>query len=172
MAEKLGIKLYDKESLAEEARKTDMYEELRAFYEEQPVNSLLYVIATRSYNGGKQGEVPFAFIRQIAAREDCVIIGRAGNYILRGNPEHVSVFIHAPESVRVARVQEEHEVSEEKAQCIIETEDKAREGFHTYYTDEKWTLASGYDFCIDSSVMSEEDAAEMIIEFAKRKIKK
>lgn len=171
VAEKLGIKLYDKDSLAEEAKKTDMYDELRAFYEEQPVNSLLYVIATSSYNGGKQGKIPFEFIRQVAARESCVIIGRAGNYILRENPDHVSVFIHAPEKDKVDRIMRDHGVSEQKALRMIEMEDKAREGFHTYYTDEKWNLASGYDLCINSSTMSEEDAADMIIDFAKRKLK-
>lgn len=171
VAEKLGIKLYDKDSLAEEAKKTDMYDELRSFYEEQPVNSLLYVIATNSYNGGKQGKIPFEFIRQVAGRESCVIIGRAGNYILRDDPQHVSVFIHAPEKDKVSRIMKDMNVSEQKALRMIETEDKAREGFHTYYTDEKWNLAAGYDLCIDSSVMSEEDAAEMIIDFAKRKLK-
>lgn len=172
VAEKLGIKLYDKESLAEEAKKTDMYEDLKAFYEEQPVNSLLYVIATSSYNGGKQGKIPFGFIRQVAARESCVIIGRAGNYILRDNPEHVSVFIHAPEQVKIDRIVADYGINERKALQKLEMEDKAREGFHTYYTDEKWNVATGYDLCIDSSTMSEEDAADMIIEFAKKKLKR
>lgn len=170
VAERLGIKLYDKKNLEEEAKKTDQYEELRSFYEEQPVNSLLYVIATTSYNGGKQGKVPFEFIRQVAARESCVIIGRAGNYILRDNPEHVSVFIHASEEAKVKRIVADYGISEKKALHKLELEDKAREGFHTYYTDEKWNVAKGYDLCIDSSVISEEDAADMIIAFAKRKL--
>lgn len=171
VAEKLGAKLYDKESLAEEAKKTDMYEELKSFYEEQPVNSLLYVIATSSYNGGKQGKVPFEFIRQIAAREDCVIIGRCGNYILRDNPDAVNVFIHAPLEKRIERIVKDHGISHAKAQRMLEREDKEREGFHTYYADERWNVANGYHLCIDSSVLSDEDAAEMIIDFAKRRCK-
>lgn len=171
VAEKLGIRLYDKESMEAEAKKTDFYEDLRSFYEEQPINSLLYVIATSSYNGGKQGKVPFEFIRNLAAKESCVIIGRAGNYILRENPEHVSVFVHAPEDVKVKRVAEECGLSEKKARHKLELEDKAREGFHTYYTDERWDLAKGYDLCIDSSVLSEEEAADIIITFTKKKLK-
>lgn len=169
VAEKLGIKLHDKESLAAEARKTDYYEDLQAFYEETPVNSLLYVIATRSYNGGKQGEIPFAFIRKIAEKEPCVIIGRCGNYVLRNHPEAVNVFIHQPMKDRVARIMEDQGVSESKAELIIEREDKAREGFHTYYTDEKWNLVNGYDLTINSSAMSAEDAADIIIAFAQKK---
>lgn len=171
VAEKLGIKYYDKESLAEEAKKSDRYEELQAFYEEQPINSLLYVIATGSYNGGKQAQVPFEFIRQVAAREDCVIVGRAGNFILRGQPDHVSVFIHAPEQVKLDRIMKDFGLNEKKARQKLETEDKAREGFHTYYTDEKWKVACGYDLCIDSSSISEDEAADLIIEFARRKLK-
>ena len=37
LAKKLGIKYYDKETLAQEAKKSGQYEELRDFYEEQPV---------------------------------------------------------------------------------------------------------------------------------------
>ena len=76
LAKKLGIKYYDKESLALEAKKSDKYEELRDFYEEQPINSLLYVIATDSRSNG-QRKVPFEFIRRVAEKEDCVKIGRA-----------------------------------------------------------------------------------------------
>lgn len=168
VAQKLGIKLYDKESLAEEAKKTDRYEELRTFYEEEPVNSLLYVIATNSY-GGKQGEVPFEFIRQLAEKDPCVIIGRCGNFILKDHPEAVNVFIHAPESYRVDRVANEMGISKLKAQRLIEKEDKAREGFHSYYSGEKWNLTDGYHLTIDSSVMKEEDAADLIIEFSRKR---
>lgn len=171
VAEKLGIKLYDKESLEEEAKKTERYEELRSFYEEQPVNSLLYIIATTSYGGGKQSKVPFEFIRQVASRESCVIIGRAGNFILRDHPKHVSVFIHAPEEAKIKRIVEDYGISEKKAVHKLELADKAREGFHAYYTDEKWNVANGYDLCIDSSVMSEEDAADLIIAFVEKKLK-
>ena len=67
LAEKLGIKYYDKESMAIEAKKSSQYEELKAFYEEEPVSSLLYVIALDS-GSGRHGEVPFQFIRQLAAQ--------------------------------------------------------------------------------------------------------
>ena len=171
VAKKLGFTLYDKKSLEIEAKKTDYYDDLCSFYEEQPVNSLLYMIATSSYNGGKQGKVPFEFIRQVASRESCVIIGRAGNYILRDHPEHVSVFIHAPQEATVERMVTDYGVDAKKALQKLELEDKAREGFHTYYTDERWNLATGYDLCIDSSTMSAEDIAEIIIAFAKKKLK-
>lgn len=168
LAEKLGVKYYDKESLAEEAKKTDQYDELRDFYEEQPVNSLLYVIATESRSHG-QRKVPFEFIRNLAEKEDCVIVGRCGNFILKDNPDMTSVFIHAPKEYRIDKTAVDRKISTEKARRLVEKEDKARAGFHTYYADEKWNETDGYQLTIDSSVLSIDDAVDMIIDFVNKK---
>ncbi len=168
LAKKLGIKYYDKESLALEAKKSDKYEELRDFYEEQPINGLLYVIATDSRSNG-QRKVPFEFIRRIAEKEDCVIVGRCGNYILKGHPEMTSVFVHAPKEYRIDKTAADRKISAEKAKRLVEKEDKEREGFHTYFADEKWNEADGYQLTIDSSVISIEDAVDLIIDFVHKK---
>lgn len=168
LAERLRVKYYDKESLAEEARKSPKYEELRAFYEEQPINSLLYVIATDSHSG-KQREVPFQFIRELAEKDDCVIVGRCGNYILRDNPDMTSVFIHAPLEYRIQKTAEDRNISRSKAERLVEKEDRARAGFYKYYADEMWNLTQGYELTIDSSVLSIDDAVDLIIEFVNRK---
>ncbi len=168
LAKKLGIKYYDKESLALEAKKSDKYEELRDFYEEQPINGLLYVIATDSRSNG-QRKVPFEFIRRVAEKEDCVIVGRCGNYILKGHPEMTSVFVHAPKEYRIDKTAADRKISAEKAKRLVEKEDKEREGFHTYFADEKWNEADGYQLTIDSSVISIEDAVDLIIDFVQKK---
>ncbi len=168
LAQRLGIKYYDKESMAAEAKKSDKYEELKAFYEEEPVNSLLYVIALDS-GSGKHGEVPFEFIRQLAAKEDCVIVGRCGNYILRDNPDMTSVFVHAPQEYRIQKTAEDRNISMTKAQRLVEKEDKARAGFHKYYADEIWNCTDGYHLTIDSSVVGIDGAVDLIMDFVDRK---
>ena len=151
LAEKLGIKYYDKDSLAQEAKKTDYYDELCGFYEEQPVNSLLYVIATESRSHG-QRKIPFDFIRN-----------------LKDNPAMVSVFVHAPKEYRIDRTASDRKISVEKAKRLVEKEDKARAGFHTYYADEQWNISDGYHLTIDSSVISIQDAVDLIIDFINKK---
>lgn len=168
LAKKMGIKYYDKETLAEEAKKTGKYEELRDFYEEQPINSLLYVIATDSRAQG-QRKVPFQFIRDVAGQGDCVIVGRCGNYILKDNPDMTSVFVHAPKEYRIDKTAADRKISPDKARRLVEKEDKARAGFHTYYADEKWNEADSYQLTIDSSVLSIADAVDLIIDFIHRK---
>lgn len=168
LAEKLGVKYYDKESMAEEAKKSVKYDEIRAFYEEEPVNSLLYVIALDS-GSGRQGEVPFQFIRQLAEKEDCVIVGRCGNHILKDNPDMVSVFIHAPEKTRIEKTAADRNISISKARRLVEKEDKARAGFHKYYADEVWNCTDGYQLTIDSSVVGIDGAVELIVDFLDKK---
>lgn len=168
LSERLGIKYYDKDSLAEEAKKSDQYEEIRAFYEEQPVNSLLYVIALDS-GRGRESEVPFKFIRQLAEKEDCIIVGRCGNHILKDNPDMTSVFIHAPLKYRIEKTAQDRDISISKAERLVEKEDKARIGFHKYYADEVWNCVDNYQLTIDSSVVGIDGAVDMIIDFVDKK---
>ncbi len=56
LAQRLGCAFYDKEELARIARGRD-YEEVREFYEEQPVDSLLYAIAMNNEEG-EVGRIP------------------------------------------------------------------------------------------------------------------
>ena len=44
LADKLGLELFDKKRLLEEARKLDKEDEFNDFFNERPVNSLLYGI--------------------------------------------------------------------------------------------------------------------------------
>jgi cytidylate kinase len=43
-------------------------------------------------------------IREIASRENAVIVGRGAAHVLRDHPGLISIFVYAPESVRVSRV--------------------------------------------------------------------
>ena len=94
LSRKLGIPFYGKEELMKIAKDQDDYEEVRAFYEEQPVNSLLYAIAMRQ-GENRAGEIPFQKIRELCGGRPCILIGRCGSYIFRDDPSCVKIFIYA-----------------------------------------------------------------------------
>ena len=94
LAERLSLPLYGKAELQKIAEGTDDYEEVQAFYEEEPVNSLLYAIAMSQFEQ-EVGRIPFQRIRELASKESCIIIGRCAGHIFREDPEAVRVFIHA-----------------------------------------------------------------------------
>ncbi len=78
---------------------------MRAFYEEQPVDSLLYAIAMN--NAEREIEkIPFARIRELCGVGPCVLIGRCGSEIFRGNRNAVSIFIHGDMEKRIQYVME------------------------------------------------------------------
>ena len=102
LAERLSLPLYGKAELQKIAEGTDDYEEVQAFYEEEPVNSLLYAIAMSQFEQ-EVGRIPFRRIRELASKESCIIIGRCAGHIFREDPEAVRVFIHADPKIRVQR---------------------------------------------------------------------
>ncbi len=129
-----GCAFYDKEELARIARGRD-YEEVREFYEEQPVDSLLYAIAMNNEEG-EVGRIPFARIRELCGNGPCVLIGRCGNEIFREKQDAVSIFIHGDMEKRVQYVTETEGISAHGAKKKIDRVDEERASFHRYYTTE------------------------------------
>ena len=150
LAERLSLPLYGKAELQKIAEGTDDYEEVQAFYEEEPVNSLLYAIAMSQFEQ-EVGRIPFQRIRELASKESCIIIGRCAGHIFREDPEAVRVFIHADPKIRVQR--------------IMEDTDSRRASFHKYYTKQEWGLAQDYELCLDSGVLGIEGTVEVLTEY-------
>mgnify|MGYP000641698818 CR=1 FL=1 len=164
LAERLSLPLYGKAELQKIAEGTDDYEEVQAFYEEEPVNSLLYAIAMSQFEQ-EVGRIPFQRIRELASKESCIIIGRCAGHIFREDPEAVRVFIHADPKIRVQRIMEREGLSETKAKKFLEDTDSRRASFHKYYTKQEWGLAQDYELCLDSGVLGIEGTVEVLTEY-------
>jgi len=168
LAEKYGIKFYDKQALIQFAKENGNYDEIISFFDEKPVNSLLYAIAMNSYIdviGNKQ----FETIRKIAELESCVIIGRCSNYIFKENENTTSVFIHANVEKRIVRVTDIYKNDGKDVKSIIENTDKQRAAFHNYYTDEFWGDSRNYQLTIDSGEIGIDASVKLISDFIEKK---
>ena len=110
LPEELGITFYDKELIAAVAKKTGFSENfIRDTEHQRPTNSFLYDLYTAVQTPSVPDQVFVAqakVIKEAAAKESCVIVGRCADYILRDAPCLLSVLVHAPldERVRRARV--------------------------------------------------------------------
>ena len=102
-------------------------------------------------------------IKELAATENCIILGRCGNYLLKDHPHVVRIFIYAPFEARFENVAS---YSRSKTQNEIlrymRKEDKRRAAYYHYYTGEEWRDVSGYDICLDSSRLGEDGCVERI----------
>ena len=113
-------------------------------------------------------QATFETIKSIADKESCVIVGRCSDYILRENPDVFNVFIYAPLEARIKTVMERFpDLTENKAKDQINKEDKARASYYNFYSSKKWGRMESYHLCLDSSRLTAEEAAEVIIKAIK-----
>lgn len=182
VAEKLGIKLYDKEMLQRAAKDSGICEELFESHDEKPSNSFLYSLVMDTYSMGYSGstynDMPinhkiflaqFDAIKKIADEGPCILVGRCADYALEGYPNLLSVFIHADMDARVKRIAKKYDLTDSKAKDLIIKTNKKRASYYNYYTDKRWGDADSYDACLDSSVLGLEGTAEAIIKLVEVK---
>lgn len=184
VAEKLGIKLYDKEMLQRAAQDSGICEELFESHDEKPSNSFLYSLVMDTYSMGYSGstynDMPinhkiflaqFDAIKKIADEGSCILVGRCADYALEGYPNLLSVFIHADLDARIKRIAKKYDLTDAKAKDLIIKTNKKRASYYNYYTDKRWGDADSYDVCLDSSVLGLEGTAEAIIKLIEVKEK-
>ena len=108
----------------------------------------------------------FDTIRNLAASESCVIVGRCADYALAGMPGVVSVFVSADDEDKIKRLMETHNVTADKAREIMLKTDKRRSSYYNYYSNKRWGDSKSYDLCINSSKCTLEGAVDVILAYA------
>lgn len=110
-------------------------------------------------------------IRKEAQKGSCVFVGRCADYVLRDFQNTVSVFITAPMDFRIQSVASKQGVQPDEARKLIEQGERRRAEYYNYYTGKKWGHASGYDLCIDSSILGLQQTEQFIASFVRSKLK-
>lgn len=181
LAEKLGIKIYDKELLQQAAKDSGFCQEIFENHDEKPTNSFLYSLVMDTYSAGSYSSAPFLdmplnhkvflaqfdTIKKIADQESCIIVGRCADYALAQNPNVLNIFIRADLDDRIKRVSKRLNITENKAKDMIQKKDKQRASYYNYYTSKKWGDSRSYDLTINSSKLSINECVDMIIACSK-----
>ena len=175
LAEKLGIKCYDKELLELAAKESGLCEELFASQDEKPTNSFLYSLVMDTYSFGYSSagftDMPmnhkvflaqFEAIKKLAAEGPCVMVGRCADYALADNKDCFSVFVHADFDWRINRIAAKYNKTPKEARDIITKTDKSRASYYNYYTTNTWANMKDYDLCINSD-MGIDEIAQLIV---------
>ena len=179
LAERLGIKYYDKELLQQAAKDSGFCEEIFENHDEKPSNSFLYSLVMDTYSVGNYAVAPFLdmplnhkvflaqfdTIKNIAEKESCVIVGRCADYALANDPNVINVFVRADLEDRIKVISKRLDMTENKAKDMIIKNDKQRASYYNYYTSKKWGDARSYDLCINTSKVSVDDAVDLILKY-------
>lgn len=179
LAERLGIKLYDKELLQKAAKESGFCEEIFENHDEKPTNSFLYSLVMDTYSMNGHSTAPFLdmplnhkvflaqfdTIKKIAENESCVIVGRCADYALADNPDCINIFIHADMDFRTRLVCKRANITENKARDMIVKQDKQRASYYNYYTSKKWGDSTSYNLTLDSGKLGIDGCVDMIIKY-------
>ena len=155
LAEELGVTFYDKQLIAEVAKRTGFSEHfVRDAEHQRPTNSFLYDLYCAVQTPSVPDQMFIAqakVIKEAAARESCVIVGRCADYILR-EPYCLKTFVYAPLEQRVRRAREAYNVEQPNLESYVLRQDKARASYYNYFATGRWGDSREYDLCINSRI--------------------
>ncbi|MBE6255146.1 MAG: cytidylate kinase-like family protein [Prevotella sp.] len=187
LAEKLGVKFFDKWLINELKKRYDLTTE-----EVERVKGgngdwwcqLLNAAVAIGQNMGDMSYVPHdpndeyhlvttsemfraetEILSGIAADTSCVVAGRSGFYVFRQHPNHLSILIQASMPFRVARIMRKQNLSEAEACEVIKKVDKMRENYVKKYTGTSRYDSRNYDLVISADGKTEDQIVDLILEY-------
>ena len=171
VAEKLGIKLYDKEFVAKLAEETGLSSEYIENNEQK--RGTLETLNNGYYSGLSNSDELFIkeseLIKKVANENSCVIVGRCADFILKENKNVFKVFVYSNMENKVKRATDIYGLDKNKAEKEINRINKLRANHYKYYTEKDWSNPENYDICINSDSLGVERAADLICEMIKEK---
>ena len=107
-------------------------------------------------------------IRDIAEKEECVIVGRCSDYILSERDDCVHVFIYADNDYRGERILRLYGDDGVEIEKRMKDKDSQRISYYEHYTNRDWGNPLNYHLCLNRGLIGDELCAEMIIKAAQK----
>lgn len=180
LCEEFGCRYFDKEILDLAAKESGFSPDVFKKSDEKKsfIHTLFHLHAPmlsddNFYNNKFSEESLFKFqcdaIRKAASQGSCLFIGRCADYVLRDEPNTVSIFLAADMKDRISRTMERYNMDEESARKTISKKDSTRASYYNYYTGKKWGAAESYDLCINTSIFGLDETAKFIADFIRKR---
>lgn len=168
VADKLGIKCYDKDLVIALSNQTGLSEEYIENNEQK--RNIMDALNNGYYFSLSNSDELFVeeskLIKELAKKESCVIIGRCSDFILKDNSNIINIFIYSDMEDKIHRAVERYGINEKDAEKEIKNIDKQRGNHYKHYTGKKWGETQNYDFCLNSDLLGVEKTADLICNIA------
>lgn len=109
-----------------------------------------------------------SMVFEFAGKNNVVIKGRGGQFLLRETPFVLNVLIKAPFEIRVKRIAESLGMEVDAAAAIVKKSDHAREEFNRYLYNEHVDESSWYDAIFDTATIPDKNIVDFIVNEAVR----
>ncbi len=174
LAEALSFEFYDKEIIAQIARRTPFTEQYLREIEDRVPHILFPISVGKSFWNMSdhtfwQTQSVFheqsALLKELAEKSDCVIVGRCADYVLhRWSPYRI--FVYADTDSKIKRCKDRaaarQTLSSDQIRQNIVKIDKTRSKYYSFYTEQEWGKKENYDLCVNTSGKEIKKYAEMI----------
>lgn len=173
MSQLLGIEYYDRDIVEATSKKMKLPVSKISEHEEKYESRLFsMILPLGSDSVTKQDEifnVQQDIIRDLAAKESCIIVGRCADYIFRDQKNVLNIYIYAPIEARYKNCVEVLKMSPEEAMKMIYKVDKARANYHKRYAKYLPGDQDSKHVMIDSSLLGVDGTARILAEIAKER---
>lgn len=179
LGQKLGLKVYDRsmlDSIAEKfdmtieniervkAQKTNWWDDFCQFYQQfgafSPTpNDETKVTPIKLYYAEAK------LLRDLAEKESCIIIGRAGFHIFRDYPNALHLLIIAKREARIDRICKKQNLTVEEADKLADKIDKARDTFVKNVSGTSRHDARNYNLTLDVTGLEQEKVAASLVSY-------
>ena len=172
MSEILGIEYYDRDIVTMVAKEHNItIKEVSELEEKATKYSFMkFPLGTGSTSAqDKIFDTEAKIIRDIAAKESCIMVGRCSDAILADNENNINIFIYAPYEDRLINCVNELGMDTKQAKKMIADVDKARDAFHLRYAKYKPSDMNHMDIMVNSAMLGVRGTAEYLCELVKKR---
>ena len=173
LAEKLGVKLYDRQLVEEAAKKLEMDEHTVQKADEVSAKDIEGLKTTYGvgnfYLSTQVLDAQADIIERVAQNESCIIMGRCADYILKDRDDCLKIYIYAPFDVRTKHIAEKYDMSMFSAKRLVRQMDEKRDTYYKYVTGNRRGEHDGKDAMFDSSIMGGDGTVDMLLEMINKK---
>ena len=173
LAEKLGVKLYDRQLVEEAAKKLEMDEHTVQKADEVSAKDIEGLKTTYGvgnfYLSTQVLDAQADIIERVAQNESCIIMGRCADYILKDRDDCMKIYIYAPFDVRTKHIAEKYDMSMFSAKRLVRQMDEKRDTYYKYVTGNRRGEHDGKDAMFDSSIMGVDGTVDMLLEMINKK---
>jgi cytidylate kinase len=145
---RLGLRVYDRELLEQEATRLGVTETELAKIDEQPAGIFQRFRPGSLYQ--RYFEALGQLMKELAARGNVLLVGRGGNRFLGDLPAAFHLRLVAPMEMRLRRVMEHRWLREKQARQLIAQTDTERQSFYESYFGADWTSPLEYHLTVNS----------------------
>lgn len=180
LAKRLNIKCYDNELLTKVSENYNIDLKTLETLDEKQRTSFWYSFAT-NYAPSKKESNPISaednlflkqakVIEELYEKENCVIIGRCSDFILKDKSNVIKVFIYAENmNFKINRKKEFEGLTEKQAMKKINKIDKERSNYYNHFTGRVWGNKNNYDILLDTSKLGIEKTIDVLENYVKNR---